>query len=284
MPELRRNLCAEYAAEPAGEMVMVTRKRRVLVVLIVLFLLLLGGPAWVLVSGQASLRGDWSTASRQSAGIAPDPAETGEAVVQVYAARAYSWRGVFAVHTWIAVKPAKAPAWTTYQVIGWNVMRGGKAVAIRHEAADRYWFGSRPEIIADLRGEGVDAIIRDIDRAAQAYPYNDTYTVWPGPNSNTFVAWIGRQVPGLGLELPPTAVGKDWLGTATIAARTPSGTGFQVSLFGLLGFTAALEEGLELNVAGLTLGVDPLDLALKLPGVGRLGPDWGRAAHAEDRS
>ena len=260
------------------------RKRRVLLVLTVLFLLLAGGPAWVLLSGQASLRGDWSTATRQSAGIAPDPAKTREAIVQVYAARAFSWRGALAVHSWIAVKPANAPAWTTYQVIGWNVMHGGKAVAIRQEAPDRYWFGNRPEIVADLRGEGVDAIIREIDRAAHAYPYNDTYTVWPGPNSNTFTAWIAREVPGLGLDLPPTAVGKDWLGATTVAARTPSGTGFQVSLYGLLGFTAALEEGLELNVVGLTLGVDPLDLTLKLPGVGRLGPDWGRAAHAEDRS
>jgi hypothetical protein len=260
------------------------RKRRVFLVLTVLVLLLLGGPAWVLLSGQASLRGDWSTASRHSAGIAPDPAKTRDAVVQVYAARAFSWRGVLGVHTWIAAKPANASAWTTYQVIGWNVMHGGKAVAIRKEAPDRYWFGNRPEVVADLRGEGVDAIIRDIDRAAHAYPYNDDYTVWPGPNSNTFVAWIAREVPGLGLDLPPTAVGKDWLGATTIAARAPSGTGFQVSLFGLLGFTAALEEGLEFNLVGLTIGVDPLDLALKLPGVGRVGPDWRHAAHAGDRS
>jgi hypothetical protein len=259
------------------------RKRRVLLVLTILFLLLLGGPAWVLLSGQASLRGDWSTASRHSAGIAPDPAKTREAIVQVYAARAFSWRGVLGVHTWIAAKPANASAWTTYQVIGWNVMHGGKAVAIRREAPDRYWFGNRPEIVTDVRGEGVDAIIREIDRAARTYPYNDTYTMWPGPNSNTFVAWIGREVPRLGLDLPPTAVGKDWLGATTIAARAPSGTGFQVSLFGLLGVTAAIEEGLEFNVAGLTLGVDPLDLTLKLPGVGRIGPDWARAAHAEDR-
>ena len=34
----------------------------------------------------------------------------------------------------------------------------------------------------------------------------------------------------------------------------------------------ATEEGLEVNVLGLSLGVDPLDFALKLPGVGRLEP------------
>lgn len=258
--------------------------RRVFLVLTILLLLLAVGPAWVLISGQASLRGDWNTASRHSAGIAPDPAKTREAVVQVYAARAFSWRGILGVHTWISVKPANAGAWTTYQVIGWSVMHGGKAVAIRQEVPDRFWFGNRPEIVADLRGDGVDAIIRDIDRAARAYPYNDTYTMWPGPNSNTFTAWIGREVPALGLDLPPTAVGKDWLGNTTIAARAPSGTGFQLSLFGLLGITAAVEEGLELNVVGLTLGIDPLDLALKLPGVGRIEPGWSRSARAENAS
>ena len=35
---------------------------------------------------------DWRTASREPAGLAPDPATTQEAVVQVYAARAVRWR------------------------------------------------------------------------------------------------------------------------------------------------------------------------------------------------
>ena len=40
---------------------------------------------------------------------------------------------------------------------------------------------------------------------------------------------------------------------------------------GVLGLLAGREEGLEINLLGLNLGVDPLDLALRLPGVGRLG-------------
>ena len=43
-------------------------------------------------------------------------------------------------------------------------------------------------------------------------------------------------------------------------------------LLGLVGLSLAREEGLELNLLGLTFGFDPLDLALKLPGIGRLGP------------
>ena len=79
-------------------------------------------------------------------------------------------------------------------------------------------------------------------------------------------------MPALGLELPPTAIGKDYLNNGSLFAPTPSGTGYQVSLFGLLGLSMAREEGLEINLLGLTFGLDPLDFALKLPGIGRLGP------------
>ncbi|MDH3228977.1 MAG: DUF3750 domain-containing protein [Alphaproteobacteria bacterium] len=237
-----------------------------------LLLILLGaGPAWNLASGRAPLRDDWRTAARQSAGIAPAPAKVREAIVQVYAARAFAWRGAFGVHTWIAVKPTDAGTWTTYQVIGWRLRRGTPAVAIQAELPDRFWFGGPPELLAELRGDGVDAVIARIDQAARDYPWANRYTAWPGPNSNTFTAWIARRVPELRLDLPPTAIGKDWLGETTFAAGAPSGTGYQVSLLGVAGILAAVEEGLEVNIAGLTLGVDPLDLALKLPGFGRIG-------------
>jgi hypothetical protein len=39
----------------------------------------------------------------------------------------------------------------------------------------------------------------------------------------------------------------------------------------LLGIAAAREVGLEINIAGLTFGIDPLGFAVKLPGIGRVG-------------
>jgi hypothetical protein len=81
-------------------------------------------------------------------------------------------------------------------------------------------------------------------------------------------------VPELRVDLPPNALGKDYLGPAVLA-RAPSGTGWQVSLFGLAGVLVAVEEGLEVNLLGMTFGLDPLGLALKLPGIGRIGPgNW----------
>ncbi|MAN80688.1 MAG: hypothetical protein CMM77_17330 [Rhodospirillaceae bacterium] len=235
-----------------------------------IFVLLLIGMAVSI--GKHTVMADWRTASREPLGIAPDPAVAKEAIVQVYAARAFSWRGIFGVHTWIATKPTDAEAFTVYEIIGWRARHGGSALVITEKEPDQRWFGAEPEIIADKRGPGVDDMIKRIDTAARAYPHARTYTVWPGPNSNTFTAHVARAVPELNLDLPPTAIGKDYLPEGRFAAKTPSGTGYQVSLFGLLGVMAGVEEGVELNILGLTFGIDPKDLAIKLPLAGRLGP------------
>lgn len=228
---------------------------------------------FMLVGGVVSMAssGDWRTASREPMGIAPDPTTEREAIVQVYMARAFSWRGFFAVHTWIATKPTDADNFTVYEVIGWRKYRDMPPLMKSHRAPDRRWFGAEPTIILDKRGDGVDALIEQIDKAAASYPHANEYVLWPGPNSNTFTAHVGRQVPGLGLDLPPTAIGKDYISEGALIGHAPSGGGVQVSLFGLLGFTVAAEEGVEVNVLGLSFGVDPLGLAIKLPFVGRLG-------------
>jgi hypothetical protein len=214
--------------------------------------------------------GNWRQASRASVGIAPDPAVTREAVVQVYAARAVRWRGYFGVHTWIATKPAGAAAFTVYEVTGFAVRRGGTAVRSSQRPPDGRWFGSAPVLLADVRGAGVDALIARIVRAVDAYPYQRSYRIWPGPNSNTFTAFVLRQVPELRVDLPAHAIGKDYLGPR-VFARSPSGTGMQANLFGVLGVLGGVDEGLEVNVLGLTVGVDPDDWGLKLPFVGRIG-------------
>jgi hypothetical protein len=247
---------------------------------------ILGLPALLLVVAHfdraASLSpGNWRDASREPVGLAPDPATTAEAVVQVYAARAVRWRGYFGTHTWIAVKPASALGYTVYEVTRWARRRTGSMVSISDRAPDGRWYGNAPELIAEVRGPEVDAIIERIDAAARAYPYADEYQVWPGPNSNTFTAFVLRQVPELRADMPPTAIGKDYLGRDLLAG-TPSGTGIQFSLFGVLGLIAGIEEGLELNVLGMSFGIDPLDLAIKLPFAGRFGFLSASAAQAAE--
>ena len=209
-----------------------------------------------------------AAATAQPAGLAPDPRVVSEAVVQVYGARAMGAKGLFGVHTWVAVKPTDAERWTVYEVIGWRLRWADSVVVVRERAPDGRWFGAEPELYADKRGAGVDALIARIHQAVRDYPYAAEYKVWPGPNSNTFTAWIARAVPELELDLPATAIGKDYLGAA-LFGTAPSGSGFQVSLAGLLGFAASGVDGVELNVLGLNFGVSRN--GLKLPFVGRIG-------------
>ncbi len=211
---------------------------------------------------------DWRTASREPVGLAPDPAEVPEAMVQVYGARAVGAKGLFGVHTWVAVKRAGAPEWTVYEVMGWRLRWSSNVVVAHQRAPDGRWFGAAPELYAQRRGAGVDELIDRVEQAVQSYPYAGEYRAWPGPNSNTFTAWIARAVPELELDLPATAIGKDYLGSAIVGAA-PSGSGVQLSLLGVFGVAVSGVDGLELNLLGLNFGVSRN--GLKLPMVGRVG-------------
>lgn len=153
---------------------------------------------------------DWRTASRESAGIAPDPSLTREAVLQVYGADAWGWRGWFAIHTWIAAKRTGESEYTVYDVVGWREYRGLPVMWIARDVPDRYWFGEKPRILREHRGPGVDDLIDAVDEAARAYPWKTIYKVFPGPNSNTFTAWIALRVPELELNLPLSAIGSGY--------------------------------------------------------------------------
>ncbi len=241
--------------------------RMIILTLVVLF----GLPLLTVVSGQAQFGTDFRTADRSSAGIAPPAETTSEAVVQVYAARALNWRGIFAVHTWIATKPENAKEYIVHQVIGWRIFRNLPAVQSAPGIPDGRWFGNEPVLLAELRGAAAAMAIPKIEEAVAAYPYPNEYKVWPGPNSNTFTAYVGRQVPELRMDLPSTAIGKDYPINGSMVDRTPSGTGYQFSMLGIFGVAMGREEGLELNLLGLNFGIDLYRPAIKLPFIGRLG-------------
>jgi len=239
--------------------------------LLLFSLIFIGLPLYTVLSGQAPLGRDFRTADRSSAGIAPRAENTPEAVVQVYHARALNWRGIFGVHTWIATKPENADEYLVHQVIGWRLYRGLPAVVSVPGMPDARWFGNEPTLVAELRGQEAAQAIPKILEAVASYPYANEYKLWPGPNSNTFMAYIGRQVSELHMDLPANAIGKDYPINGSLLDRTPSGTGYQVSMLGVLGVAMGREEGFELNLLGLNFGVDFFKPALRLPFIGRLG-------------
>jgi hypothetical protein len=60
-------------------------------------------------------------------------------------------------------------------------------------------------------------------------------------------------------------------------AAAPSGTGYQLSVHGVFGILGAWEEGIELNLLGLSFGIDFNSPAVRLPGIGRIGLPQGSA-------
>jgi hypothetical protein len=210
----------------------------------------------------------WSQADWSSARLLPPARAKPEAIVHVYAARTGRWKGIFAHHSWIVVKEHGAGAYTRYDKVAW-----GQPVKTNNWAPDARWYGHRPVLVGAVEGPAAEALIPKIRAAVARYPYNRNgdYSVWPGPNSNSFVAYVLGAIPEAGIALPPTAVGKDWRVDAGIFGLTPSGTGIQLSLAGLLGFSIAWVEGVEINVLGLVAGIDIRRPALKLPGLGRIG-------------
>ena len=130
-----------------------------------------------------------------------------------------------------------------------------------------------PTVVLALDGPDAERLIPRIAAAVRSYPYRNggDYRVWPGPNSNTFVAHVVAQVSELQVAMPPTALGKDFHAWSDTVGLTPSRTGIQVGFGGILGVTLGWVEGFEMNFLGLVTGFDLRRPALKLPGWGRIG-------------
>ena len=216
--------------------------------------------------------------------LAPKPGNYTGGVVQVYSARTLGAKQAVSVHTWISTKRSNEKEYTSYEIIGWKLRRSNTALVVRHSQPDRDWWGHQPLLLLDYREDDVDLVIDKIAQAVEDYPYKNEYQAYPGPNSNTFTATIARQVPELNLDLPSTAIGKDYKSLSDFFTQSSSGSGVQASLFGLLALTVGFEEGIELNILGLNFELDLFDFAIELPAIGRIGPAPASIVQTEQQS
>jgi hypothetical protein len=240
-------------------------RKTMLLVILALFLLPVVARAALFAVGDAprSYRdADWS-----STGALPPASQEKDARVLVMTGTAGAWKGVFAVHSWIVLKRQNADAWTRYDVVGW-----GSPLRRNNWPIDGRWYGNTPVPIVDLRGDAAERLIPKIEAAVSDYRYRNLgdYKVWPGPNSNSFVAAVLRAVPELGVQLPSNAVGRDFR-DGFHAGWTDSGTGVELNLWGYAGIKLGWIEGIEFNLLGLVAGLDICNPAIKLPGYGRIG-------------
>lgn len=157
---------------------------------------------------------NWRFASRASSGVATHPSDEPRAVVQVYAARAWSWQGIIADHTWIATKQVGAEFYVVHEVVKWDSGVGAQRDGFYERSItatpDRQWFSAPARLLYDMRLYD-DSLVNRITRLCDLYPHRHVYRAWPGPNSNTFTAHIIKSAAEIHCELPARAIGKNFV-------------------------------------------------------------------------
>jgi hypothetical protein len=212
---------------------------------------------------------NWRNADWSSAGLLPAAREDRRAAIYVMAARTGGLKGLVAIHSWIVTKAAGGARYFRYDKFSW-----GNPIRINALPADARWHSHEPEILLALHGDKATRLIPKIEKAVKAYPYSKPgdYRLWPGPNSNTFIAHVLKSVPELGLILPPEAVGRDYRRFDDFVTLSPDKRNLELSLGGYAGLAVGPLYGLEVRIGGLVFGVDIARPGIKLPGVGRVGP------------
>ena len=240
-------------------------RRLLLAILFVYLLPALASAGWWYVKERP---GSWREADWSSAGILPKPQDDDEAAVYIFSAATGGLKGAVASHSWIVTKSKGDTTYNRYDKVGW-----GSPIRRNGYAPDAKWYSNLPRLVTSIKGDAATPVIANVEKAIQSYPYATpgAYRIWPGPNSNTFVAHVLRSVPELGAVLPPDAVGRDYLPNGELFEIDADGMDVHATLYGLLGVSAGLRSGLELHFMGLVAGFDIARPAIKIPALGRFG-------------
>jgi hypothetical protein len=223
---------------------------------------------WFLLAWLAlALAGEAYSRVRPTVWTAPT-AMPDEVVVQLRGATVPGGLGLLGVHYWFAVFDPGTQRWHRWEV--WQQAdAGGTSWGHVHEdlmVADANVGGGPVQVRAEWHGAEARALA-DVMARSSEYPDRGRYLAWPGPNSNTYIAWVLRRA-GVAADLEPRAIGKDYLGLAGVAIST-TGTGVQAEST-LLGLKVGPRDGVELHVLYFTFGLDAWRPAVKTP-FGRLG-------------
>jgi hypothetical protein len=133
------------------------------------------------------------------------------------------WPLSFAVHVWFVVTCDEVS--DRYEV--WAKLGKINGTAVVKNALDlqsgfRTSYFSHPvtpkktgvaTLLARVEGEAgsvVAELYQRIVSSPQMYPHTTRYRMWPGPNSNTYVAWCVAPCPDLQVALPWNAFGKNF--------------------------------------------------------------------------
>ena len=141
-------------------------------------------------------------------------AEPPEQIVELWHAPLPEPLSRIAWHHWFVVRTGQEKA-ERYEV--WQTQNaGGESIGHVHRdlmRPDGSVGGGPANRIFTWRGEDAEALCRVLELSFDRYPYRYYYAAWPGPNSNTFVAWVLKRAGLAGdarLLLRAQAVGKGW--------------------------------------------------------------------------
>jgi hypothetical protein len=114
------------------------------------------------------------------------------------------------VHCWFVVGGERWEVWQTKNAGG----RGTNHVRIGHvycnlKAPEDGVGGGPSRVLADWEGDAARRIAEVLNQIGK-YPYCERYRYWPGPNSNSFVAWVLREAR-IEHRLPWRALGRGYL-------------------------------------------------------------------------
>lgn len=191
------------------------------------------------------------------------------------------WFTHFAHHGWIDAHRAGDDHWTRYEVF--SRARGVRREEIHGDVAreDLRWRDREVRVLALVEGEAAERALARLPEVARGLheKYRTGYEAWPGPNSNTFLVDVAREIPELAFEQHHNALGKDY--TPWIAAGpTASRTGVRVDTLPL-GVAVGAAEGVELHLLQLTFGVQLVPPRLELPFLAEL--PWSSSVVLPDR-
>lgn len=248
-----------------GVLCMKIFKRLLLAVFVIYLLPTFASAGWWAIQERP---GRWSEARWSSAHLLPKPSESEDAAIYIFSAATGGMKGAVASHAWIVTKEKGADSYMRYDKVGW-----GQPIRRNHRPADAYWYSNTPHLVTSVTGVKAELLIPKVEGAIAAYPYAQPggYRIFPGPNSNTFVAHVLRTVPELGAVLPPHAVGRDYLPDGEFLHLDSDGRDVHMTLRGLLGISAGVRSGLELHFLGLVAGLDLANPGIKIPALGRIG-------------
>ncbi|URK88282.1 DUF3750 domain-containing protein [Rhizobium sp. RCAM05350] len=240
-------------------------QRLFLAILFVYLLPALASAGWWYVKDRP---GSWREADWSSAHILPKPSDDQDAAIYIFSATTGGMKGAVASHSWIVTKGQGDMTYNRYDKVGW-----GSLIRRNGYPADARWYSNTPNLVVSVKGDEAAELIPKIEQAIQSYPYSKpgSYRIWPGPNSNTFVAHVLRSVPELGAVLPSDAVGRDYLPEGKLFSVDADGMDMHATLYGLFGISAGIRSGLEVHFMGLVAGFDVMRPAVKIPALGRFG-------------